>query len=559
VKKAMMHLRFRTRLALVMFLTMTMASAILTWAHFQHRRQLMLYVSAETEYLLTISQLTQQKLPTNVKPEEAVKTYMEAMKAAGLSSVNIATPTGEVVASTNPGQVGKKIPLKRPRLVAKPGPVTISAVLKDLDPQMIEQRPYVIQFPIVQGDKVIAYAQVHGEADEVEVLLKRWYKQRLYSILATMLAGMLAIVYLGFLFTKPVDMLVEGAQQVAKGNLFVSLPATGSDEMGRLAQTFNQMVERLREHRALQERLNEAEKLSLLGRFSATVAHEVRNSLNFINLSIDQIRAKHSNGDERASRELQRNLDNIKDEISRLNRLVNDFLTAGRQMPPEMGPCDLTTIIREALSLVEKQARRQSISLALDLPADLPPFRLDAAQIKTCFLNILTNAIQAMPRGGQIHISALNLPARFDSAHRPDGSTPLPSTSLREAEQGRSLTAPEQGRRELVEGQAGLLQPAAAGGVVQLRFADTGPGIPAEDRQKVFTPFYSTKATGFGLGLAITKKIVEDHGGRVYVGENNTPGVAPHPTRQGTVIIVELPLPRTMAPQPSALAATPAR
>ena len=539
MERTLFNLRFRTRLALVMFLTMTAASAILTWAHFQHRRQLMTYVSAEAEYLLTISQLTQQKLPPNVSADQAINTYMKAMTTAGLSSVNMVNPTtGEVVRSTNPGQVGKKIPLKKPRLAAKQQPVTISADLKDLDPLMSEQRPYVIQFPIVQSGKVIAYAQVHGEADEVEVLLKRWYKERLYSILATMLAGMFAIVYLGFLFTKPIDMLVEGAQQVAKGNLSVSLPATGTDEIGRLTQTFNQMVERLREHRALQERLNEAEKLSLLGRFSATVAHEVRNSLNFINLSIDQIRAKHSDGDEHARRELQRNLGNIKDELSRLNRLVNDFLAAGRQAPPEMAPCDLTTIIREALTLVEKQARRQSISIVVDLPADLPTFRLDAGQIKTCVLNILTNAIQAMPRGGRIQITAQSLPD------------------------------------------------ASAAGLFQMRFADTGPGIPPDEREKIFTPFYSTKATGFGLGLAITKKIVEDHGGRVYVSENSTPGVAPVaqdgarsspaavqrfglPSRaqesapysagQGTVIVVELPLPHPSVPEPSALVASPAQ
>ena len=85
-----------------------------------------------------------------------------------------------------------------------------------------------------------------------------------------------------------------------EGNLYVSLPEGGTDEIGRLSGTFNQMVERLRQNRELQDRLNEAEKLTLLGRFAAVVAHEVRNSLNFINLSIDQIRAKHTDADARA-------------------------------------------------------------------------------------------------------------------------------------------------------------------------------------------------------------------------------------------------------------------
>jgi signal transduction histidine kinase len=116
----------------------------------------------------------------------------------------------------------------------------------------------------------------------------------------------------------------------------------------------------------------------------------------------------------------------------------------------------------------------------------MPVFQLDAGQIKTCFLNILTNAIQAMPRGGEVHITTQNI--------------------------------------------------AGSGGAefLQLRFADTGPGIPPQDREKVFTPFYSTKATGFGLGLAITRKIVEDHGGRVFVTGGDGPG---------TVVVMELPLP----------------
>jgi signal transduction histidine kinase len=244
------------------------------------------------------------------------------------------------------------------------------------------------------------------------------------------------------------------------------------------------MVERLRQNRELQERLNEAEKLTLLGRFAAVVAHEVRNSLNFINLSIDQIRAKHTDGDARARTELQRNLKNIKEEIGRLNHLVNDFLSVGRQMPPALAPCDLRTTLAEAVSLAEKQGRRQNVKIGAELLEAMPVFQLDAGQIKTCFLNILTNAIQAMPRGGEVHISA------------------------------KSVTG---------SGGAELLQ---------LRFADTGPGIPPEDREKVFTPFYSTKATGFGLGLAITKKIVEDHGGRVFVAEGEAPG---------TVVVMELP------------------
>ena len=496
MKRRLFNLRFRTRLALVMFLTMGSTSAVLMGTYVQHNRRIKAYVAGQTSDILRMIQLTQMRIPSSGDRNQVLEAYLKAFKDAGLSSITVASPSGEVVASTNPGQVGQKIKLKKRHTAIRQDPIKISAEMRDLDViSAVDQTPYTVEFPIVQGDKVLGYAQIRGEMDEVQALLRRMYAVRLAWILATMFAGMFAIVYLAFRFTKPVDMLVEGAQQVAQGNLSVSLPVTGSDEMGRLAQTFNQMVERLRETRELAERLNEAEKHSLLGRFAATVAHEVRNSLNFINLSIDQIRARHSGGDERAARELQRNLTRIKDEISRLNHLVNDFLSAGRQTPPAFADCDVRATLVEVLGLVEKQAHRQNITITTEVPPDMPCLHADSAQMKTCFLNIITNAIQAMPRGGELSI------------------------------------------------RAGCTQTDGKGECLQLRFADSGPGIPAEDREKVFAPYFSTKATGFGLGLAITRKIVEDHGGRIYATDGEAPG---------TVIVVELPLPHAALSRPAA-------
>ncbi len=501
MKSVRLNLRFRTKLALVMFVTMGCSSAILTWGYFNHRQQILKYVAGETSRLLTVSQLAQTQIPPKTSVEDAQKIYQKKLEDLGLSSVSITSTEGKVVASTNPGQVGKKYLFKKRHLETKKGPVRLDAEFSDLDPSpSTDQTTFEIRYPLVLGDNVIGYAVIKGESDQVTTLSRLWYKRRLYWILGTMLAALCAVLYLAFLFTKPIDQLVAGAQQVAMGNLYVALPSSGSGEMGRLAQTFNQMVERLRQNRALQERLNEAEKLSLLGRFAATVAHEVRNSLNFINLSIDQIRAKHVNGDDRPARDLQRNLVNIKDEISRLNHLVNDVLTAGRQAPPTLVPCELKATLTEALALVERQARNQGIQIKLDLAPDLPTFRLDSAQMKTCFLNILTNAIQAMPRGGRLRIFAA-------TAKAPNATECL-----------------------------------------QLHFADTGPGIPPGEREKVFAPFYSTKATGFGLGLAIAKKIIEDHSGRVFVDNGDS---------LGTDLVVQLPFPQPSQPAHAALAASP--
>ncbi|HWU36777.1 MAG TPA: HAMP domain-containing protein, partial [Candidatus Acidoferrum sp.] len=268
------NLRFRTRLALVMFLIMAGISAILTLTYMESNRQIRTYVEKDatrTSELLTIIQVAQQKLPANPDLNEALGTYMETLKAAGLSKVTssaaLASPEGKVVKSTNPGLVGKSVKIKKGKVGIRQDPIKVSGELGDIDPTTTGGQRQV-QIPIVQGEKVIGYLLVKLEMEELEQLVRRNYVVRLFSTLATMLAGMFGILYLAFRFTKPIGMLVEGAHQVAKGNLYVSLPAAGTDEMGRLAQTFNQMVERLRENRQLQERLNEAEKMSLLGRFA---------------------------------------------------------------------------------------------------------------------------------------------------------------------------------------------------------------------------------------------------------------------------------------------------
>ncbi|HTV54785.1 MAG TPA: ATP-binding protein, partial [Terriglobia bacterium] len=412
------------------------------------------------------------------------------------------------VYSTNPHQVGKRMMIKRGRRSYRQSPIEISAEFPAVDVDTaVQEQAYYVQFPIVQVDKVIGYVRVRGFGDQFDALLRRADMVRSVWILATLMLGIFAMVYLAFLFTKPIDMLVEGARQVAQGNLYVSLPVKGRDEIGRLAQTFNQMVERLRQNRQLQERLSEAEKLSLLGRFAGSVAHEVRNSLNFINLSIDQARAKQaaaaagtSVAEERAAPEVQRNLANVKGEISRLNHLIYEFLSAGRQSPPDLQACDLREALNHAVALVEKQAHTQDVSIRVALPRELPEIQADRRQIETCFVNVLTNAIQAMPIGGEIAVTG----------------SPFMS----------------EGRVERI----------------RLAFADTGPGIPAQDREKIFAPFFSTKATGFGLGLAITRKIVQDHGGSIYARAGQ-PG--------GTVIVIDLLSNGILPAEPESTEATP--
>ena len=156
----MLNLRFRTRLALVMFLTMACTTVALMVTYVRHDHQVKAYTSVLTSDLLQIVNVTQQRIPQNSDRTAALKFYSKALKDAGLSLVTVALPSGEVVASSNPAQVGKKIPLKKHRPATKENPIQISAELQDVDiGPGVEPKTYNIEFPIVQGEKALGYVQ----------------------------------------------------------------------------------------------------------------------------------------------------------------------------------------------------------------------------------------------------------------------------------------------------------------------------------------------------------------------------------------------------------------
>jgi signal transduction histidine kinase len=244
------------------------------------------------------------------------------------------------------------------------------------------------------------------------------------------------------------------------------------------------MVERLREHRALEERLHFAERTSALGRLASAVAHEIRNPLNFINLSIDHVRERLHPEEPTKREDFDRILINMKAEISRLNRLVGDFLSFGKPMRLHPRLVSVEEVLREVAALVDHKARDQGITLEVAADEGLPRIVADPELLKTCFLNLMINAVDAMPEGGVLGIAVRRAAAE-------------PADTL----------------------------------VVTVR--DSGHGMSVEDIQSAFEPYFSTKDTGFGLGLALTKKIVSDHGGTIVL--ESAPG-------HGTTARITLPL-----------------
>ena len=286
-------------------------------------------------------------------------------------------------------------------------------------------------------------------------------------------------VLLVWRFSWPIRQLAEAAERVARGDLDFAVHVTRRDEVGQLGRTFNTMLDGLRAKAELEDRLNNAERAAVIGRLTSAIAHEVRNPLNFINLSIDRVRSKYPPSDASDRQAFDKLLGTIKEETGRLNRLVTDVLNFGRPANLNKRTFDLGAGIEGVLEIVRAQADAQGVRIDARIPETPVEILADAQKMTSCFSNIVINAVQAMPDGGILTVTVEN-----------------------------------------------------NGDHVVVCVGDTGHGVPLDALDRVFEPYYSTKDTGTGLGLAVTKKIVEEHGGRISA--SSAPG-------SGTTFEVELP------------------
>jgi signal transduction histidine kinase len=487
---ALHSLSIRTKLMLILLSLLVLSVSALFVLHLIGERRLLSEVRDYTDELSTAIDIAQEQPAAEADPKAALKAYAEKLRQLGVKDVAITDAADEVQAATNPALVGKRVPRKQ-----RGREWVIKGVLGDDPAGLAPQRTSTLRVPLVVGERKVGYLLITRSVDDFSDLARASLLNRLLVTLLVFAAGIVAALYLSVSFSRPLRELTQAARRVASGDLSVKLNARGSDEVGELTKSFGEMVERLRENRLLEERLHFAERSTALGRLASAVAHEIRNPLNFINLSIDHVRTRLAPQDEVRRPEFERILTSVKDEISRLNRLVVDFLSFGKPMRLDTRPCPLERLLREVAALVDHKARDQGIALSVESEGELPEIVADPELLKTCFLNLMINAADAMPSGGRLEV--------------------------------RLARGEERGMPALV-----------------VTLHDTGHGMTEEEIRAAFEPYFSTKETGVGLGLALTRKIVEDHGGSIRL--DSEPG-------RGTTARVGLPL----LPQPAPLEPSP--
>jgi signal transduction histidine kinase len=261
---------------------------------------------------------------------------------------------------------------------------------------------------------------------------------------------------------------------MSRGDLTWRARARSWDEVGELAAAFSAMAENLQRHI---DELIRSERLVVLGRLAAGIAHEVRNPLEAIKGAAQVIENAKSEADIRKFTRI------IQEEVTGLDRFLTGFLQLARPAPLQLGPVAANALAQEVLLLLEPVVSGDAVTIRADMADALPSVQADGHQIKQVLLNLCLNSIQAMPDGGTLTLGT---------------------------------------RVATVDGQPG----------VELRVEDTGSGVSEDIRHQLFEPFTTTKAEGSGLGLAVSRGIIERHQGRIWL--TTEPG-------RGTAFFVWLP------------------
>jgi signal transduction histidine kinase len=295
-------------------------------------------------------------------------------------------------------------------------------------------------------------------------------KKLVYAILAAipLLALGLALSFVRA-FTRPMTELLTATRRLKTGDLNYRI-GNLNDEFGEVAGSFNAMADALKEDRL---KMQWAEQLVVLGEMAGGLAHEIKNPLAGIKASMDVLSIDPSLTTENRVIILK-----VAEQIKRIEGLIKTVLNFARPPKPQLMLVDVNSVLDSAVGLVERHPLLSSrnshpVTILKDFDTGLPETMADPMQLQQVFMNLLLNAADAMPEGGEVTIQTSRTP----------------------------------------------------GGGLQIRIADTGKGVDGAVIDKIFHPFFTTKSTGTGLGLAIAKGLVEQHGGSISA-ENNKDGGA---------------------------------
>ncbi|MBL7060836.1 MAG: HAMP domain-containing protein [Actinobacteria bacterium] len=388
-------------------------------------------------------------------------------------NVIVIADNGRVVAHTRIKQVPEldlsKLPIVEAVLAGQEG--TMKGYTDELGRQVLGS-----YMPIRElGWGVVIQRSLADIDDEVGQLRTTILWVTIFGIFLSVLVGAL----MSRQITKPIQQLASASERVAQGDLSTLVDVKSSNEVGVLARSFNQMIvslkksrdelqqwgnklekkveERTRELKDAQDKMIRKEKLAVLGQIAGGMAHELRNPLGVISNAAYFLKETLTDAD-KTTKEY---LDIISSEVNNAEKIVSNLLDLSRTKPSERAEAAVSELI---LKILDKKHPPRDIKVTTNIPKDISSIFVDSSQISQVLTNLITNAYQAMTDGGSLTINARK--------HK---------------------------------------------NKVYIEVVDTGCGIPKKDMEKIFEPLYTTKARGIGLGLSVSKNLVEVNGGSIKV------------------------------------------
>lgn len=319
-------------------------------------------------------------------------------------------------------------------------------------------------FPLFPQQQLVGFARIEMRMNHERALLGQIRLWGLIAAAGLFLVGSAFAAYLAKHVTRPIGELAQAAERIGRGDLTVRMDESRRDEIGVLMTAFNRMVDDILKLDETQKRIK---TLELESQIAPRLAHEIKNPLNSIGLIIDHLRDQFAPVSASQREKFLELAGNVKGEVHRLHETVERFLRSSTPVTLSRQPTDLNDLVDKMIALISPEARQQGVKVHRRFDRSLPRLAVDAHQLGQALLNLLTNALHAMPDGGDLVLST---------------------------------SASEPGRETLA-----------------ISVQDTGIGIPPANLPRLFDPYFTTKQRGFGLGLPIVERIVKEHGGRVEV------------------------------------------
>jgi len=275
-----------------------------------------------------------------------------------------------------------------------------------------------------------------------------------------------------------------------------------------------------RELQSAQARLVQSERLATIGQMSAKVSHEVRNPLSSISLNVELLEDEVATLPADRRPELGRLLGAVRSQVDVLSAVTEEYLRFARLPKPKLEAAALPPIIADFADFMREELRARGVELVVEVSDDIPTLRVDPGQIRQVLLNLVRNAAEAMPNGGTITLAARRV--------RADGHLGTSARGQLGSESRTAASVP------LSDSRVPEMPGCQVADWVEIAVTDTGVGIPPDNLDKVFEPFFTSKDGGTGLGLPISRQIALEHGGTLRC--ESVPG-------HGTTFRLTLPLP----------------